>query len=193
MSLELLLKNDVALINGCKQNDRKAQEAVYRRYFDKMYAMCRRYTQDDDQICLIINDAFLLVFKNIENFEFRGSFEGWIRKAVVHTSINILKKNKKFNEYIDVVSMAEYIVQKEKQTANMQSKEIIECIRLLPVGYRTVLNLYAIEGYVHKEIAEMLGIEESTSRSQYVRAKQMLERMLLNLDILEPVKQKKRS
>lgn len=187
------LMTEEAILKGCLNKERSAQKALYEKYSPKMLAVCYRYAHNLPDAEDMLQESFIKIFNHIHQFEGKGSFEGWIRKAVVHTSINILKKNKKFNEYIEVVSMAEYIVQKEKQTANMQSKEIIECIRLLPVGYRTVLNLYAIEGYVHKEIAEMLGIEESTSRSQYVRAKQMLERMLLNLDILEPVKQKKRS
>ena len=107
----------------------------------------------------------------------------------MHTCINFLKKYKKFNESVDL-AYATYIQVKEETVPSiMQARQIIECIRLLPVGYRTVLNLYALEGYSHKEIGEMLGIEESTSRSQYTRSKAMLETILIRKKIIEKPKE----
>jgi len=121
----------------------------------------------------------------MHTFQNKGAFEGWIRRIIVHTCINFLKKYKKFNENVDL-SQAGYLQVKEETVPSiMQAKQVIECIRLLPVGYKTVLNLYAIEGYTHKEIAEMLDIEESTSRSQYTRSKAMLEALLIKKRILE--------
>jgi len=182
-----------AILKGCLNKERAAQKALYEKFSPKMLAICYRYAPNIADAEDMLQESFIKIFSHIYQFEGKGSLEGWIRRIVIHTSINQLKKNRKFSNSIDIVPMAEYIMQKEKQIANMQSKDIIECIRILPVGYRTVLNLYAIEGYSHKEIAQMLNIEESTSRSQYVRAKQMLERMLLRLRIIEPVEQKKRS
>jgi RNA polymerase sigma-70 factor (ECF subfamily) len=103
----------------------------------------------------------------------------------VHTCINILKKNKKFNESVDIIHATGVQVKGESVPSIVQAKQVVECIRLLPIGYRTVLNLYAIEGYSHKEIAGMLEIEESTSRSQYTRAKAMLEDILIRKKILQ--------
>jgi RNA polymerase sigma-70 factor (ECF subfamily) len=107
---------------------------------------------------------------------------------MVHTCINHLKKNKKFNESVDIIHATGVQVREESVPSIVQAKQVVECIRLLPLGYRTVLNLYAIEGYSHKEIADMLDVEESTSRSQYTRAKQMLEDILVRKNIIHPSK-----
>src|SRR6476659_7250681 len=125
------------------------------------------------------------IFTQINNFHNKGSFEGWIRRIIVHTCINFLKKYKKFNDNVELGYAGYLSVKEETIPSLMQAKQVVECIRLLPVGYRTVLNLYAIEGYNHKEISEMLEIEESTSRSQYTRAKAMLETILIKKKILE--------
>ena len=109
---------------------------------------------------------------------------------MVHTCINHLKKNKKFNESVDIIHATGIQVREESVPSIVQAKQVVECIRLLPIGYRTVLNLYAIEGYSHKEIADMLDIEESTSRSQYTRAKQMLEEILIRKKILQKPREK---
>lgn len=189
----IMYMTEEAILKGCLNKERAAQKALYEKYSAKMLVICYRYAPNIADAEDMLQESFIKVFSHIHQFESKGSLEGWVRKIVVHTSINQLKKNKKFSDCIDVVPMAEYIMQKEKLTANLESKDIIDCIRMLPVGYRTVLNLYAIEGYAHREIAEMLNIEESTSRSQYVRAKQMLEKMLLRLQIIKPAAEKKRS
>ncbi|HQR00931.1 MAG TPA: sigma-70 family RNA polymerase sigma factor, partial [Ferruginibacter sp.] len=116
--------------------------------------------------------------------------EGWIRRIIVHTCINILKKNKKFSESVDIIHANSIHIKEEVIPSIMQAKQVVECIRSLPIGYRTVLNLYAIEGYSHKEIAGMLDIEESTSRSQYTRAKAMLEDILIKKKIIQKQKKK---
>jgi RNA polymerase sigma-70 factor (ECF subfamily) len=108
----------------------------------------------------------------------------------VHTCINHLKKNKKFNEHIDLAYAGDILIKEDNIPAVLQAKQVVESIRSLPMGYRTVLNLYAIEGYSHKEIGFMLEIEESTSRSQYTRAKNMLEEILIKKNILQPKKEK---
>ena len=109
---------------------------------------------------------------------------------MVHTCINILKKNKKFNESVDLIHATSAHVREDSVPAIIQAKQVVDCIRVLPMGYRTVLNLYAIEGYSHREIAGMLDIEESTSRSQYTRAKAMLEDILVSKRILNKPKRK---
>lgn len=181
------------IIQGCLNKKRSAQKALYEKFSPVLMAICYRYAHNLADAEDMLQESFIKIFGHIHQFEGKGSFEGWIKTTVIHTCINVLKKNKKFHESVDVVPMAEYIMQRESQLVNIQTREIIECIRLLPVGYRTVLNLYAIEGYTHQEIAEMLHIQESTSRSQYVRAKQVLEKMLIRLHIIEPKRQQKRS
>ncbi len=136
----------------------------------------------------MLQEGFIKVFTQIQTFQNKGAFEGWIRRIIVHTCINFLKKHKKFNESLDISYATSVHVKEETVPSIMQARQIIECIRLLPVGYRTVLNLYALEGYSHKEIGMMLDIEESTSRSQYTRAKTMLENILIRKKIIEAPK-----
>jgi RNA polymerase sigma factor (sigma-70 family) len=174
-----------ALIIGCLHNDPTAQRELYNRYSPKMLSVCYRFAQSREDAEDMLQEGFIKVFSQIQTFQNKGAFEGWIRRIIVHTCINFLKKYKKFNENVDL-SYANYLQAKEETVPSvMQAKQVIECIRLLPIGYKTVLNLYAIEGYSHKEIAEMLDIEESTSRSQYTRSKAMLETMLIKKRILE--------
>jgi len=175
-----------AIIRGCIKNQAVAQRELYLQYSPKMLAVCYRYAHNREDAEDMLQEGFIKVFTQIGRFENRGSFEGWIRKIVVHTCINILKKNKKFNESVDLIHAHSIALKEDSIPALVQVKQIVECIRLLPTGYRTVLNLFAIEGYSHREIAQLLDIEESTSRSQFTRAKAMLEELLIRKKILQP-------
>jgi RNA polymerase sigma factor (sigma-70 family) len=178
-----------AILKGCLNNEASAQRELYNKYSSKMLAVCYRFAHNREDAEDMLQEGFIKIFTQIHSFEGRGSFEGWIRRIVVHTCINILKRNKKFNESVDLIHATTAIVREEAVPAIIQAKQIVECIRLLPIGYRTVLNLYAIEGYSHREIALMLDIEESTSRSQYTRARAMLEDILIRKRILHKPKQ----
>jgi RNA polymerase sigma factor (sigma-70 family) len=172
------------IIAGCIANSPLAQRELYNRYSPKMLSVCYRYAPSREDAEDMLQEGFIKIFTQIHTFQSKGAFEGWIRRIIVHTCINVLKRNKKFNEALDL----EYAVQaftRENIPSIMQAKQVVECIRLLPTGYRTVLNLYAIEGYSHKEIGEILEIGESTSRSQYTRAKAMLEAILVKKRIIE--------
>ena len=178
-----------AIIAGCLQNDAAAQRELYNRYSPKMLSVCYRFAPSREDAEDMLQEGFIKVFTQIHTFQNKGAFEGWIRRIIVHTCINFLKKHKKFNESLDISHATSVYVKEETIPSIMQARQIIECIRLLPVGYRTVLNLYALEGYSHKEIGIMLDIEESTSRSQYTRAKAMLENILIRKKIIEAPKQ----
>ncbi len=178
-----------ALLKGCLNNDATAQRELYNKYSSKMLAVCYRYAHNREDAEDMLQEGFIKVFLQVHTFENRGAFEGWIRRIVVHTCINILKKNKKFNESVDIIHATSIQVREESVSAIIQAKQVVECIRMLPIGYRTVLNLYAVEGYSHREIAGMLDIEESTSRSQYTRAKAMLEDILIRKRIMQKPKQ----
>jgi RNA polymerase sigma factor (sigma-70 family) len=175
-----------AIIKGCIKNQATAQRELYLQYSPKMLAVCYRYAHNREDAEDMLQEGFIKVFTQLERFEHRGSFEGWIRKIMVHTCINILKKNKKFNESVDLIHAHSLALKEDSIPALVQVKQIVECIRMLPTGYRTVLNLFAIEGYSHREIAHLLDIEESTSRSQFTRAKAMLEELLIRKKILQP-------
>ncbi len=173
-----------AILQGCVQNKATAQKELYQRYSPKMLAVCYRYGHNREDAEDMLQEGFIKVFSQIHTFENRGSLEGWIRRITVHTCINILKKNKKFNESVDLIHATTLQVREDAIPSIIQAKQVVECIRLLPIGYRTVLNLYAIEGFSHREIGDMLDIEESTSRSQYTRAKAMLEDVLIKKNII---------
>ena len=173
-----------ALLKGCLKNQAAAQRALYDRYSHKMFAVCYRYAHNREDAEDMLQEGFIKVFSQIHKFENRGALEGWIRRIMIHTCINILKKNKRFNESVDLIHAGNLQVREESIPSIVQAKEVVECIRLLPIGYRTVLNLYAIEGFTHREIADILDVEESTSRSQYTRAKAMLEDILLKKNII---------
>jgi RNA polymerase sigma-70 factor (ECF subfamily) len=178
-----------AILQGCLQNKAAAQKKLYDKYSSKMLAVCYRYAHNREDAEDMLQEGFIKVFTQIHTFANRGTLEGWIRRIIVHTCINILKKNKKFNENVDLIHASSFHVREENIPSIIQAKQVVECICLLPEGYRTVLNLYAIEGYSHKEIAGMLDIEESTSRSQYTRAKAMLEEILVRKKIMHPMKE----
>ncbi len=173
------------ILAGCLNNDAVAQRELYNRYSPKMLSVCYRFAQNREDAEDMLQEGFIRVFTQIHSFRNSGSFEGWVRRIIVHTCINFLKKHKKFNESLDLAYVANMQVKEETMPSIMFARQVIECIRLLPAGYRTVLNLYAIDGYSHKEIAGMLDIEESTSRSQYTRAKTMLEAILVKKRIIE--------
>jgi RNA polymerase sigma-70 factor (ECF subfamily) len=180
------------LLQGCLKNDATAQQELYHRYSPKMLSVCYRYAKNREDAEDMLQEGFIKVFSQISKFENRGSLEGWILRIIVHTCINHLKKNKKFNEHVDLAYAGNIVIREDYIPSMIQAKQIVETIRTLPIGYRTVLNLYAIEGYSHKEIGQLLDIEESTSRSQYTRAKNMLEEILVNKRIIQQPKEKKK-
>jgi len=173
-----------AILQGCLKNHATAQRELYQRYSPKMLAVCFRFAHNREDAEDMLQDGFIKVFLQIHTFQGKGAFEGWIRRIMVHTCINHLKKNKRFNESVDLIQASSAQVREESIPSIVQAKQIVDCIRLLPIGYRTVLNLYAVEGYSHKEISGMLDIEESTSRSQYTRARQMLEDILIRRNLI---------
>ncbi len=172
------------MLAGCLTNNAASQEALYNRFSPRMLGVCYRFAKNREDAEDMLQEGFIKVFSQIHQFRSEGAFEGWIRRIMVHTCINVLKKNKKFSDSIDITFAVGIEIREESIPSIMQAKEVVECIRLLPIGYRTVLNLYAIEGYSHKEIGNMLDIEESTSRSQYTRAKALLEEVLVKKKII---------
>jgi RNA polymerase sigma factor (sigma-70 family) len=178
MSSSNHLAQDNDLLVKCRDNDRKAQYELYNKYSGKMYFVCLRYAEDSDQAQDILQDGFIKVFKNLDKFRGEGSFEGWIRRIFVNTAIEYIRRK------IDIKSISETheesIETKEVNGLNkLAADDIFKVIQTLPTGYKSVFNMYEIEGYSHKEIAEMLGISEGTSKSQLSRAKQMLKKELI--------------
>ena len=175
---------DEQMLTGSIKNNAAAQEQFYDRYSPRMLGVCYRFAKNREDAEDMLQEGFIKIFAQLQHYRSEGAIEGWIRRIVVHTCINFLKKNKKFTDTVDLANATNLHSHAHLLPSIMQAKQIVECIRLLPLGYRTVLNLYAIEGYSHKEIGELLEIGESTSRSQYTRAKAMLEEVLINKKLI---------
>ncbi len=173
------------MLIGSIKNNAAAQEAFYDRYSPRMLGVCYRFAKNREDAEDMLQEGFIKIFAQLQFYRGDGALEGWIRRVVVHTCINILKKNKKFSDTVDLMYATTLHSHADLLPSIMQAKQIVECIRLLPLGYKTVLNLYAIEGYSHKEIGILLEIGESTSRSQYTRAKAMLEEVLVSKKIID--------
>jgi RNA polymerase sigma-70 factor (ECF subfamily) len=178
------------MLAGCLRNNAAAQEALYNRFSPRMLGVCYRFAKNREDAEDMLQEGFIKVFTQMHQYRNEGALEGWIRRIIVHTCINILKKNKKFTDSVDIIHANSIYIKEDMIPSIMQAKQVVECIRMLPLGYRTVLNLYAIEGYSHREIADILDIEESTSRSQYTRAKNMLEEILTRKKIIQKPKEK---
>lgn len=181
-----MTSSDQLLIEGCRNEQPAAQRELYNRYSGKLLSICYRYATDRSDAEDMLQEAFIKIFTQLATFRNDGAFEGWMRRIVVHTCINVLKRNKKFSGHYDVDAAYQLQSKEETMASVMQARQVIDCIRALPTGYRTVLNLFAIEGFSHREIGQMLDIEESTSRSQYTRAKSILEGVLFKKGILKP-------
>ncbi len=162
------------LIRGCIDGDRRMQEELYRRFSPKMYAVCLRYASNADEAQDILQDGFIKVFKKLESFRGEGSFEGWIRRIFVNTAIEHFRRKK----YMQPVTEREENTIEGKYISvldELAEKDILQLVTQLSPGYRTVFNMYVVEGYSHKEIGDMLGISEGTSKSQLSRAKAILQ------------------
>ena len=173
------------MLHGCLNNTASAQEALYNRFSPRMLGVCYRFARNKEDAEDMLQEGFIKVFTQIHQFRNQGALEGWIRRIIVHTCINILKKNKKFTDSVDLIHASSIHLNENNIPSILEAKQVVEAVRKLPIGYRTVLNLYAIEGFSHKEIAHVLDIEESTSRSQYTRAKAMLEDILIQKNIIQ--------
>lgn len=165
---------DEELIDKCLKGETKAQKALFDKFAPKMMTVCLRYVSDYERAEDVLQDGFIKVFKNLEKFKHEGSFEGWIRRTMINTSLDHLRKGK--NAPIDTdISEAEYLAgDSENSLSQLRVEEIMALIQKMPTGYRTVFNLFAIEGYSHQEIADELGVTESTSKTQYRKARNYL-------------------
>jgi RNA polymerase sigma factor (sigma-70 family) len=169
------MMSDQQIIKGCAKHDRKAQQLLYDKYSRFLLGICLRYSTDKAEAEDILQDSFLKIFLNIKDYTGTGSFIGWLRKVAVNTAITHYHKNLKFRYHVEI----EEYVSVETGVSSFEedfftSEELYRVLNELPTGYRMVFNLYAIEGYKHKEIAEMLGIDTNTSKSQYSRAKAVI-------------------
>jgi len=165
------------LIDGCIKGNRQMQELLYHRFSPKMYAVCLRYSGNTEDARDLLQEGFIKIFKNLSKYRGDGSFEGWIRRIFVNTSIEHFRKKVHLH---DVTETQEKTIEDKEWNVldNLAEKDIIKMIHDLSPGYKAVFNLHVIEGYSHKEIADILGINEGTSKSQLARAKMVLKKMV---------------
>jgi RNA polymerase sigma-70 factor (ECF subfamily) len=184
MREENLNMSDDELVEQCLEKDVKAQKLLFQRFAPKMMGVCLRYASSSIEAEDMLQEGLIKVYEKLKMYSGKGSLEGWIRRIVVNTALDIIRKNKKmkFNTSIDDV---EYSLKKEQYIIeNLTVNDLMKILQTIPVGYRTVFNMYAIEGFSHKEIAEELGISVSTSKSQLSRARTVLKRIIEDNDLL---------
>jgi RNA polymerase sigma factor (sigma-70 family) len=176
------MTSDQQIIEGCARHDRKSQQLLYDQYSRFLLGVCMRYATDKAEAEDILQDSFLKIFFNIKDYSGTGSFMGWLRKVAVNTAITHYHKNLKYRYHVEIeeyVSIETGVTSFEEDF--FTSEELYRVLNELPTGYRMVFNLYAVEGYKHKEIAEILGIDTNTSKSQYSRAKAVIRDKLEKL------------
>lgn len=172
-----LFNQEAQLIKALRKADQKAQRQLYEKYASRMLGVCRRYISDPMAAEDILVEGFMKVFDKIDQFKSEGSFEGWIRRIMVNEALGYLRQQKRSLEDVSL-DEAHGIADFEQADQSLQAEEMMSMIGTLPTGYRTIFNLYAIEGYSHAEIADMLGITESTSKSQLHRARALLQQLV---------------
>jgi RNA polymerase sigma factor (sigma-70 family) len=180
--------NDTEIVKGCVGNDPKMQQALYQRLAPKMLAVCYRYCNDRDDAKDIMHEAFVKVYINIGKFKFNSTLETWITRIMINSSIDFFKKKTKLSQLFDnMKSDEDYDVENEIEDPGPQVSEetLLQLVDELPKGSKLVFNLYAIEGFGHKDIAQMLGISEGTSKSQLSRARDLLKRALKEKKLID--------
>lgn len=165
--------NETDIIRGCLRNSAQHQRLLYERYSSKMYAVCLRYARSREDAADMLQEGFVKVFSKIEQFQFQGSFEGWIRRIMVNTALRMYQRQRYDSEFSGYEFLPDSPVEADA-LSNLSEAELLQLISKLPDGYRMVFNLVAIEGYSHAEAADMLEIQESTSRSQLTKARRWL-------------------
>ncbi len=178
MTLKITESEEHLLIENCRKKDQKAQKEVFDKYSPKMLGICNRYLRDFDQAEDVMVGGFVKVFSRIDQYKGDGSFEGWVRRIMVNEALTFIRKNK--NMYLEVdIEVADREPDYSTLSNSLEANDLLKLVHDLPTGYRTVFNMYAIEGYSHKEIAKALGISENTSKSQLSRARVLLQKQLL--------------
>lgn len=174
-------KQLIKTIKRCRNGDRKSQEALFKAYYSKMMGVCMRYSRDRDTAQDLCQIGFIKVFEKLDRYSFDGSFDGWIRRIMVNTAIDHIRKSKKELSIIeDDNRIADTKIDEgsDEQFVGLEVKDVVTAVQQLSPAYRNVFNLYVMENYTHREIAEILGISEGTSKSNLAKAKMNLRKLL---------------
>lgn len=173
------------LVKKCLEKDALAQKQLFEFYSRRMMGVCLRYSKDSEEAQDVLQMGFIKVFEKLHMYNFKGSLEGWIRKIIVNTALDIIRKNKKFMNDVEM-DKVDYQLHNHNENAldSLSAQDLLKVIQEMPTGFRTVFNMFAIEGYSHKEIAEELSISVNTSKSQYSRARAHLQKILIEENII---------
>ncbi|NHA04989.1 sigma-70 family RNA polymerase sigma factor [Mucilaginibacter sp. HC2] len=170
------------LIDRCKAGERKAQELLYKQFASKMLAVCMRYATDRMEAEDMLQNGFIRVFQKVADYRGEGSFEGWVRRIMVHSSIEYYRKHHKMLQVVNTDDVGNEPSVNPLASSNLDAQALLRLIQQLAPGYRMVFSLYALEGYSHKEIAEMMGISEGASKSQLSRARGILKEQIAKME-----------
>ncbi len=168
------MEQDEKLIIDCLKNIRAAQKQLYNQYAELMLGVCYRYTKSLADAEDVLQEGFIRVFKKVHQYKYEGELGAWIRRVMVTTALNYLKRNARYQNDLACDKLEMHPVSDDNPESVLDTKELSSLIQQLPTGYQTIFNLHAIEGYSHVEIGELLGIADGTSRSQYARARALL-------------------
>lgn len=174
--------DDSVLVEKCINGEQRAQRELFEKYARKMLAVCLRYMKSKQQAEDILQDGFIKVFSKLEMYK-GGSLEGWIRKIMINTSLDRIRKEKKRQGDVNMEAVDFKLENNSFILEELQAKDLLTLINAMPTGYKTVFNLFAIDGFSHKEIAEQMNISENTSKSQFSRAKAYLQNKMNELGI----------
>ena len=175
------------IIEGCKEGRRRAQEQLFKLFYSKMMIVCMRYARDEDEASDILQDGFLKVFSKLDKYDYKGSFEGWIRRIMVNTAIDYVRKKK--NDFIlmnENQNLEDFVLvddEMEEEEPEFTPNQIIQAMQNLSPAYRMIFNLYVFENLTHREIAEQLKISEGTSKSNLAKAKKNMKKILKKREI----------
>jgi len=167
-------------IQNCINGDRHSQSNLYERFSPKMFGVCMRYSKNKQEAEEIMQEGFVQVFKSLHHFKYNGSFEGWMRKIMVHCAIQQYRARSKMYAVVDIEDLQSKDRGDENILTGLNKKELMKMVQALPPAYRLIFNLYVFEGMKHREIAEQLGISEGTSKSNFFDAKLLLQKAVVN-------------
>ena len=170
--------DDSTLVKECIKGNAKAQRLLFDKFSPKMLGVCLRYTKSQDEAEDALQEGFVKAFSKLNDFSNQGSLEGWIRRIMVNTSLDAIRKNTKFIKDVPLDSVDYQIGNNDFIVEGLNAEDLMKLINSMPEGYKVIFNMFAIEGYSHQEISTTLGISESTSKSQYMRAKGYLRNRL---------------
>jgi RNA polymerase sigma factor (sigma-70 family) len=170
----VFMEQEQLLVKECLKNNRASQKQLYNQFAEVMLGVCYRYTKSLADAEDVLQEGFIRVFKNLHQYRFDGELGAWVRRVMVTTALNYLKRNAKYQNDLAFEKLDMHPVTDDNPEIKLNTKELASLIQQLPTGYQTIFNLHAVEGYTHVEIGELLGITDGTSRSQYARARALM-------------------